>query len=682
MSLWRQITHGLRTLADRPAADKDASDEVQHCVEQATAELIAGGLSPEQARRAAQLRFGNATALREEVRSYGWENRFEAFVSDLRYAARRLRRSPGFTVLCILTLALGIGASTAIFSAVNPILFEPLPYPQPGRILVLSDYGESGAPVAVTFGTYREVLQRSRSFDALAVLRVWQPTITSATQPERLEGQRVSASYFRALGVAPRIGREFQPSEDILNGPNVVILSDALWRRRFGGDPTIVGHDVRLNDLLFTVVGVMPPAFENVLAPAAELWAPLQYDTVLRPQNREWGHHLRMVGRLAPGVTENQARQELAAIAQTPLPAFPRVFWADLSSGFVVATLQGDVTRVVRPALLAFLGAVLLLLLIACVNVTNLLLARGAQRRGEFALRLALGAPRSRLIQQLLTESLLLAILGGALGMLVADYGMRALVLLSPPGLPRVDAIGLNGTVFAFALCVATLVGLIVGMVPALHASRSDPRSGLQEVSRSTVGGHRWTRSTLVVAEVALSLVLLVGAGLLLRSLERLFAVDAGFHARNVLTLQVQESGHRFDDNDPARLRFFAEALDAVRRVPGVSEAAFTNQLPLSGDSEMYGIAFENEFNPDDDRAVYRYAVSPNYFQTIGIPLRRGRLLDEHDMTETKMPQAVVISESLAKRKFPGEDPIGRGLRIGPGLTNKDEPYATIVGVV
>ena len=682
MSLWRQISRGLRSLLHRDAARQDVADEVQHYLDQAAAAHQAGGLPPQAARRAAQLEMGSTAAVREEVGSYGWENFASRFFADLRYAARRLRRSPGFAVICVLTLAVGIGASTAIFSVVHPILFEPLPYPQPSRILTLSDYGDNGEPVPVCFGTFREVLQRSRSFSSLAVLRVWLPTITGGAQPERIEGQRVSSGYFQSLGVAPRIGRDFLPSEDVLNGPNVVILSDGLWRRRFGGDAAIVGHEVRLNDALFTVVGIMPPAFENILAPGAELWAPIQYDTVLRPQSREWGHHLRMVGRLAPGVSEPQARQELAAIARTPLADFPRVPWASLNNGFVVASLQGDVTRTVRPALLAFLGAVVLVLLIVCVNVTSLLLARGAQRRGEFAVRTALGAPRSRLIQQLLAESLLLAAIGGACGLFVAHYGVRALVLFSPPGLPRVDSISISGAVFAFALAVTTLVGILVGLIPALDATRHDPRAGLNDLSRGSVSSHRWTRNTLVVAEVALSLVLLVSAGLLLRSLDRLFAVDLGFHHTNLLTMQVQESGHQFDNNDPARHRFFAEAVDAVRRVPGVTAAAFTSQLPLSGDAEMYGIVFENDFNPQDDPAVYRYAITPNYFSVMGIPLLRGRLLDEHDLKETGGPRVAVISESLAKRKFPGADPIGRGFRMGEGIDKKGEPYAIIVGVV
>jgi putative ABC transport system permease protein len=677
VSLWRQLTRGVRGLTNRQAADRDVDDEVQHYLEQATAAHVARGLSADDARRAAQLELGNATVVREQVLAYGWENVISTLVADLRYGTRRLRSNPGFTIVSALTLALGIGATTAIFSAVNPILFEPLPYPHAGRIMAIWDSGVDGSRLDVTFGTYRELLDRSRSFDAIAVMKPWQPTMTGATQPERFDGQRVSARYFRALGVSPVLGRDFEASDDQLNGTNVLILSDGLWRRRFGGDRTIVGRQVTLNGNPYTVIGVMPRAFENVLAPSAELWAPLQYDISLPPQGREWGHHLRMVGRLRSGVRADQARRELDMIAHAPLAELPRVPWASLQDGFIVNPLQDDVTRGVKPALLAILGAVLLVLMIACVNVTNLLLARGAQRRGEFAMRVALGAGRGRLIRQLLTESLLLAIVGGALGMVVAGFGARALVALSPPELPRVGAIRLDVAVFAFAMWVTTLIGLVVGLMPALHASRSDLQGGLQRSSRRIAGGHGLTRGTLVVAEVAIALVLLVSAGLLLRSIERLLAVSPGFDASRLLTMQVQTSGHRFDD-DSATHRFFAQALDAVREVPGVAAAAFTSQLPLSGDFEKYGVQFESipDDKSEEDQSAFRYAVSPGYFETIGIPLRRGRLLDAHDVAGA--PPAVLINESFAKRKFSGRDPVGQ--RVHVGSTN--QPWYTIVGVV
>jgi putative ABC transport system permease protein len=600
-------------------------------------------------------------------------------LQDLAYAVRQLRNNLGFAFTAILILGLGIGASTAIFSAVNPILFQPLPYPDAGRIMMISYISEDGSRIAQTFHTYRELAERNRSFETLAVADPWQPTLTSADRPERLDGQRVTADYLRVLGVSPVLGRDFEPAEDVLNGPKVVIISNRLWRR-FGADNAIIGRHVKLNDDSYTVIGVMPAAFDSVLASSANAWAPLQFDktNIASTETREWGHHLKMVGRLRPGIGIDQARSDFDRIARTPVPEFPRPSWAAMEHGVATNSLQSELTSGVKPALLAVLGAVVLVLLIACVNVTNLLLARGAQRRGEFAMRAALGAARSRLVRQLLTESLLLATLGGGFGMMVARFGIQALVALSPTELPRVNAIHLDAAAFAFALGITILVGLFVGLIPALNASRGDLYIGVQQSSRRTASGHQFTRRTLVVAEVALALVLMVSAGLLLRSLQRLFAIDPGFDASHVLTMQVQEAGHRFD-SDSARARFFTQALDAVRQVPGVATAAFTSQLPLSGDFESYGIQFEVDATSDGDNG-FRYAVSPSYFETMHIPLRRGRLLNDHDIVGA--PQAVLISESFAKRKFPNRDPLGQGVRIGPDIGHPERPWGTIVGVV
>ena len=635
------------------------------------------GETLEAAEAAVRLEFGNVGLVKEVTRQMWGGMWMEQLLQDIRYGLRFLRRGPGFTAVAVLTLALGIGASTTIFSAVNPILFEPLPYPYADRITMIWDFAGDGSRLYPTFGTYRELVERSHSFDAIAVMKPWQPTMTGRAEPERLDGQRVSASYFRVLGVPPVLGRDFDPSEDQLNGSKVVILSDGLWRRRFGSDRTIVGHQITLDANPYTVIGVMPGAFENLLAPSAQLWTPLQYDNSLPPESREWGHHLRMVGRLRQGVGTDQALRELNLIARTPVMEFSRPPHANLVNGLIINSLQDDMTSGVKPALLAILGAVLLVLLIACVNVTNLLMARGAQRRGEFAMRAALGATRARLIRQLLTESLLLSIIGGVLGMVVAAFGVSALMALSPPGLPRASAISVDGTVFAFAFGITTLVGLLVGLIPALHASRSDLHTGLQQSSRRTAGGQQLTRRMLVVAEVALALVLLVSAGLLLRSMQRLFAVDPGFDTSHLLTMQVQTSGHRFDEDTTHR--FFAQSLEAVRQVPGVTSAAFTSQLPLSGDMEDgYGVHFESSptGHPEADNAALRYAVSPGYFETMAIPLRRGRLLNAHDVADA--PLAVLISESLAESKFPDQDPIGQRLRIGPG----NGPLGTVVGVV
>lgn len=673
MSWFRQLGRGLRTLTNRRAADQDVADEVEHYLEQAAAEHRARGLSPADAQRAARLELGSVTSVREQVRGYGWENLVETLYADVRYGARRLRTDFGFTAITVLTLALGIGATTAIFSAVNPILFQPLPYPDPGRITMLWELGGDGSRIDGTFFMYRELAQRSRSFAAIAVFTPWQPTMTGASAPERFEGQRVSASYFEVLGVSPALGRTIRPSEDRLNGPNVVVISDALWRRRFGGDRAIVGRQVTLNDHSFTVIGVMPSSFENLLAPGAELWAPLQYDL---SQGRAWGHHLRTVGRLRPGVKVDRATRELNVLGQAAVDEYrPETYGPEFTA--VATPLQDDVTRGVKPALLALLGAVTLVLVIACVNVTNLLLARGARRRAEFALRSALGAGHARLIRQLLTESLLLALLGGVLGMAVATLGVRALIALSPPALPRINAIVLDGTVFVFGLIVTTLIGLAFGLVPALQAARSDPQRDLQHGSRRTVGGHRRTRNALVIAEVALALTLLVSSGLLLRSMQRLFSVEAGFEASGVLTLQVQTFGRRYAD-DSSRYRFFAQTLEAVRQVPGVTAAAFTSQLPLSGDFELYGMHFDPSPVTDagEVHGTFRYAVSPGYIEAMRIPLRRGRSLTEHDRADA--PHVALISESVARHRLGGIDPIGQRLRIGA----LDGPLYTVVGVV
>jgi hypothetical protein len=463
--------------------EEQLEKELRFHLEQHTDELIAQGRSPDEARRQARLALGGPEQVKEYCRDARGTRWLEDVLQDFRYAVRTLRNQTGFAAVTVLILALGIGATTAIFSAVNLALFETLPYPHAGRLMMISDFGGSeDSRGYVAFHTYREMAVRSRSFDAIAVLKAWQPTLVGPAEPERFDGQFVSASFFHVLGVPPFLGRDFEASDDRFNGPKMVI-------------------------------GVMPTAFEDVLAPSAQLWTTLQYDTenISNVQTREWGNHLRMIERLQPGVSADQAKRELDAIGHTPVPEFPRAPWATHKEGFIVDSLHDNVTRSVKPALLAVLGAVLLVLVIACVNVTNLFLARGVRRRGEFALRTTLGAERGRLIRQLLTESLLLAAMGGIAGIAVAELGVRALVAFSPPELPRVGAITVDGPVFAFGLGITTLIGLGCGLIPALRASRNEPQMGLQESSPRTVGGHQRARSLLVVVEVALALVLLVG---------------------------------------------------------------------------------------------------------------------------------------------------------------------------
>jgi putative ABC transport system permease protein len=659
--------------------EEHLSKEVQFHIEQHAADLMARGIDPENARRQARLAIGGPEQVKESCRDARGTRWLEELLQDSRYAVRVLRQNLGFAAVSVTTLALGIGATTAIFSAVNPILFEPLPYPDAERIATIGYVGPDGSRGPQSFGTYRELAARSRLFDAFAVFKPWHPTLTGPSQPERLDGQRVTAAYFHVLGVAPALGHDFDPLDDRSGGPNMVILSNTVWQRRFHSDRTIVRHQITLDDTLYTVVGIMPATFENVLAPSAEIWSLLQYDASLPANGREWGHHLSMVARLRPGFAMEQGKRELDEIARTPVPEFSRPPWCSMNHGLIVNRFQDDITRSVRPALLAVLGAAILVLAIACVNVANLVLARGAQRRGEFAMRAALGAGRTRLVRQLLAESLLLSLMGGALGITLARTGVRGLVALSPPDLPRLAAIQVNMPVFVFGFGVTILIGLAVGLIPALHVSRGNLHIGLQQSSRRSTGGQQLTRHALVVVEVGLALLLLVGTGLLLRSLERLFAVAPGFNPSHVLAMQVQVSSARRFPNSTAIHRFYSQALNAVARFPGVERAAFTSQLPLNADpAEIYGGHFENDNNLSDSSTAFRSAVTPGYFELMGIPLIRGRLFAPRDM-EPSSVRPVLINQSFARRKFPGQDPVGRRVRFG-GPDNR--PWDVIVGVV
>jgi len=673
MSLWRHAARGLRALLNRSAADRDIGDEVEHYFDEAAAALETTGLSPEEARRVARLELGTVAVVREQVRAYGWENVVETTAADVRHGLRQLLRRPAYSIVAVLTLGLGIGASATIFSVVNPILFEALPYPDADKLMMVWDV-QDGRRSDVTFGTYREVMARSRTFRSMAVVRPFHATLTGVAEPERFDGQYVSADYFRVLGVAPALGRDFHAADDRPGAPFVALISDSVWRRRFGGDRSIVGRQVLLEDTPVTVIGVMPATFENVLSPSAEIWSALQYDATLPTNGREWGHHLHMIGRLREGAGEEQAKRELEGIARTPDTAFSRPSWAALRNGFITTRLQDDLARAVRPALLAILGAVALLLTIACVNVTNLVLARGVERRTELMVRAALGASRLRLMRQLITEAVLLAIMGGLAGIALASLAVDVVIAFSPPELPRIAAIRVDGWVLMFAVALVTMIGFAVGIVPALYGSRADLR--IEGRSTTDSRGREVGRRTLVVVQVAFALVLLAGAGLLLRSLQHLLAMPPGFEPRNVLTLQVQTAGRRFRDPNAAH-QFFTAVLEAVRHVPGVSIAGATSQLPLTGDVDVWGVVFESSppAADNDNREASRYAVAPGYFEAMGIPLRRGRLLNAQD--DGSAPHVALISESVAKRRLPGVDAIGQRLRIGasPG-------WFTVVGIV
>ena len=597
------------------------------------------------------------------------------FFQDVRYAVRQLRKKQGFAGAAILILGLGIGGATAIFSILNPLLFEPLPYPQSRRLVMIWYGGTGGERIPETFNTYRELAKRNRSFESLAVLKPWQPAFSGAQEPERLDAQRVSADYFRVLGIQPAQGRDFEPSDDIPNGPKVVILSDAFWRQVFGADRSILGRQIKLDDESYTVIAVMPRTFEDVLASSARVWSPLQYDpNHLSADAREWGHHLRLIGRLQNGVKLAQAAQDLSLIANTAIGEFPRPRWASLDHGFILSPLQDDMTRSVRPALMAVSVAVLLVLLIASVNVANLALSQCVRRQPEWAMRAALGAGPMRLARQIVTEILILAVAGSSLGLVLASAAIRLLVSFGPPDLPRIGSMQIDSSAFLFAFLLSIIVGISAGLAPALYATRRQLNGTLQQSSQRISGTHQFTRQAFVIVEVATAVVLLISAGLLVRSLRTLLAVPAGFDASQVLSMQVQTFGRRYED-DRTRHLFFRRALDAVREVPGVRVAAFTSQLPLSSDSDVYGAHFEGDA-PGTGEPVYRYSVTTGYFQALNIALRSGRLLNEQDRADT--PRVAVISESLARRRFPSQSPIGKRLQIG----SDNGPAYTVVGVV
>jgi putative ABC transport system permease protein len=608
-----------------------------------------------------------ATPLLEESDLMG------TLLTDLRYAVRHLGRRPGFTALAVLIMALGIGATTAIFSVVNPVLFRSLPYQDPDRLVMLWERGADGLESNIGFATFADIRARSHTLAQVAAMGSWQPTLSGGSEPERLAGQRVSASYFSLLGVAPALGRGFLEEEDSRSAPRVVVLSDGLWRRRFDADPALVGRTITMDGTAYTVAGIMPRGFENLLDPTAQIWTPLRYDASL-PYACRTCRHLRMVGRIGPGVSVSDTKRELELLSSALFEEYPTEYPV---AGMFVVPLQHQVTRAARPVLLAVLGAVALVLLIACANVTHLLLGQAARRQREFALRAALGAGRGRLVRQLLTESMLLALVGGAAGLLLAGVGLRLLLALAPATLPRLEGVGLDRAVLLFALGLTTLTGLLFGLAPALAASRSALQATLQRAGGGGGNSRHGGRGALVVSEVSLAVVLLLGAGLLLRSLGRLVTIDPGFRSQGLLTMEVQTTGPAFREDEPT-WAFFDQALAAVRAAPGVEDAAFTSLLPMGGNYDSYGVAIEEKPNPNPELnpSALRFAVSPRYLETMQIPVLRGRGLTEADAVPGA-PSVVLINQTFARHVWPDEDPVGKRLRISERIG-----WRTIVGIV
>jgi predicted permease len=598
------------------------------------------------------------------------------FLRDLKLALRILIKKPGFAAAAVLTLALGIGANTAIFSVVNAVLLHTLPYRDANRLAIIwedaSSYGfpeDTPAP-----GNFSEWKTRCESFVDIAAIRDWAVNLTGDGTPEKIVGPRVTANLFSVLGVEPLIGRMFRPEEDRPGSDRVVLLSYGLWIRRFGADPRITEKQVRLDGANYTVAGVMPRGFQFPDRDS-ELWLPMAF-TPEEAANHD-SHYLRVVGRLKPGVTLEQANASLASIMHGLAEKFPNT--NAKVSAFAVPLRQQFAGKL-RLALLILLGAVAFVLLIACANVANLLLARATSRRRELAVRMALGAGRARIVRQLLTESLLIAALGGALGLFLSTWVTAFLWRLIPAEFPPQEGSGLDLRVLLFTLGVSLATGLIFGSAPAWRLTKINVNDALKEGGRSGVGqANTRLRQILVGAEVALALILLTGAGLLLESFAKLRNVDLGFQPEHLLTMSTSLPHPKYDDFTK-RTAFYDAVLERVGHLPGVVAAGYTTWVPLTNEGGANGIVIEGRPAPGPGEILIPNSrvVSPDYFRAIGTPLKRGRLFDDRDVLQA--PPVAIVNETMARRIWPGEDAIGK--RFARGHHNEKDLWITVVGVV
>jgi predicted permease len=607
----------------------------------------------------------------------------DTFRQDIRQSFRRLRKQPGFTAVVLITLALGIGANTAIFSVVNTVLLRPLPFREPQRLVTIQHHYPSlqlDAPVSAPgFKAYHD---ETRSFSDVSVETGWSANLTGVGEPVRLRGGRVSGDFFRTFGVSAALGRVLLPEEDAPGRNREVVISDGLWKRLFGAEPSTVGRTVSLNGESYTIVGVMPPSFRDFWSRDAEIWTPL----ALTPDNfvvgnftNEW---LNLTARLKPGVTLDQASRDMRAFAEKLKRdnpgSFPEKWTLKVTSLDQIAT--GDI----RPALLVLLGAVGFVLLIACANVANLLLARAAGRTKEVAIRSAMGAERWHIVRQLLTESVVLSVIGGAIGLLIAYWSVRALVAMNPGNVPRIEEMGIDGNVLLFTAIVSLGTGLLFGVMPALQISRTDLQTTLREGGRGSGGdrsGQR-VRRGLVVAEVALALTLLVGAGLLVKSSARLSGVDPGFDPNDVLTFSLSLPEVEYP-TDTAINAFYDEVLPAIGRVPGVRAVGATTVMPFGGGWTTGGFNVEGYQPPPDGNGPWGdiRVISPGFFETMKVPVLAGHVFTEQEARNPR-PVAVVDEEFVRRFYKSPADAIGKRLWRGPSTPTDSTRYVTVVGVV
>jgi putative ABC transport system permease protein len=675
--LWRRLLFYAR----RNRFDRELEEEMRFHLEMKAEENLAAGISPEEARYAARRQFGNQTLLQEVSRDMWVVKSIETLFQDLRFGIRMLLKHKGFTVVATLTLALGVGANTAIFSVVNTVLLRPLPFHEADRLMMLGavDVRKNGGLSSISYPNFVDWRAQSGSFERLAAFRVRNFTFTGSDEPARLNGVVASAELFTLLGVAPTLGRSFRTEEDNA-GASVVIISHGLWRSRFNSDPQLIGRNITLDNRSHTVVGVAPAGFQfPIAAEPADLWTTIAYDaTGDDPMTAQRGlGYLRVIGRLKPGVNMTQAQAEMDGVARRLERQYPddNAHWGPR----LVPALEQLVGGVRKPLLILF-GAVGCVLLIACANVANLLLARATARRREIALRAALGASRGRIIRQLLTESALLALAGCVCGWLLALGCMETLLSLIPENIPRLQEIRLDGRVFGFTLLVSLLTGVIFGLAPALQGAKTELTETLKEGGRSGEGarGAR-ARSALMIAEVAIALVLMVGAGLLLNSFWRLLQVNPGFDPRQALTFRLNLPDSKYPA--PQAVAFFDQLQARLQNLPGARSASVTFALPFSKSGIVTSLDIEGRpVAPGDRPDIDCQIVLPEYFRTMGIRLIKGRDFNARDDLNGR--PVAIINETLARRFFPNEDPLGK--RIRPDIAGGPEapPIREIIGIV
>ncbi|HEY0101641.1 MAG TPA: ABC transporter permease [Pyrinomonadaceae bacterium] len=677
MPLWRWLSTLSRNIFHKARVDEELDEEVRAYLELLTDEKSAQGLDAEQARRASVLEVGGIEQVKEQVRDVRIGATMESLLQDLRYGVRVLIKNPGFTAVAVLTLALGVGANTAIFSVINAVLLRPLPYPEAQRLVWVWETHPNIKEEPASLPNFTDWKSQSQSFEGMAGLANASLALTGEGEPERIPTCFVVGDLFTVLGVSPALGRSFLAEEDKPGNERVVVLSYAIWQRRFGGDQNIVSKSITLSGNPYTVIGVLPQGFKHPQTgqrKEPELYAPLGRAPESAGRRSDF---LGVLARTKPGVPLKQAQAEMNTITARLAQQYPD---SNANWGVTLLPLHERVTGDVSRALWLLMGVVGFLLLIACVNVANLTLARSAARGQEIAVRRALGADRSRLVRQFLTESVLLSFIGGTLGLLLAAWGIAALSALSPGNIPRLDEVTLNWPVLAFTLAASLMTGLIFGLFPALNATNPNLTESLKEGGRSSTEGSRSARVRrgLVVFEIAVALMLLVGAGLMIRSFTHLQDVDPGFQPERVVAVDVGLPSAKYKEDERV-VGFYDQFFGRVKAQTGVESVAAISTLPLSGSGDIITFQVDGQAEPGGDAsadAEYRI-ISPGYFSTMSIPLVKGNDFTERDTKDA--PYVMLVNETFARRFFPNEDAIGK--RLNPSASS-DAPWRTIVGIV